>query len=105
MEKEEYKDMFGYYKRVKQIKPTYKLLLNNRTNYLELYDEQFCGVMLKFKLPICEDILKKVETTKVENAKNIFRKIEEENCKITQKNIENAIYFAKNQIKYYNSRG
>ena len=95
MEKIEYKDMFGLYYRVKQIRPTYSLMLNRKTNKVELIDSNYNGAMLTFSLPLTADILQKIEKSKVENSTEIFRKIEEENMKNTQKSIENSIYLSK----------
>ena len=95
MEKIEYKDMFGLYYRVKQIRPTYNLMLNRKTNKVELIDSNYNGAMLTFSLPLTADILQKIEKSKVENSTEIFRKIEEENMKNTQKSIENSIYLSK----------
>ena len=95
MELEEYKDMFGLYYRVKEIRPTYRLMYNKKNKIVELYDTNYGGVALSFALTICADILDKIQKTKMENSSKIFRKIEEENAKNEQKAIENAIYLAK----------
>lgn len=95
MELEEYKDMFGLYYRVKEIRPTYKLMYNRKNKKVELYDTNYSGVALSFSLPIYPDILEKIKKSKMENSLIIFRKIEEENAKNKQKAIENAIYLAK----------
>ena len=94
MELVEYKDMFGLYYRVKQIRPTYTLMLNRKTNLVELHDSNYSGANLVFKLPITAEIINKIQFSKMENSSKIFRKIEAENQQNEQKMIENAIYLA-----------
>ena len=103
MELEEYKDMYGLYWRVKEIRPTYKLFLNRKTGKVELHDINFRGVNMVFSLPLFPDILDKINATKIENANFIFRKIDAYNCENEQKNIENATYFVKNQLNPINN--
>ncbi|MBQ8468680.1 MAG: hypothetical protein IJ542_02870 [Clostridia bacterium] len=98
MELEDYKDMFGVYFRVKEIRPTYSLKFNKRTKKLELHDENFCGAQLTFNFPITPQILTKIKSSMAERSNQIFRKIEEENQKNSHNLIENAIYYAKNTL-------
>ena len=98
MEFIEYKDIYGLYWRVKEIRPSYKLLLNRKTNLVELHDQNFGGKCMTFELPILPNILDKINATRVENASLIFRKIDEINMKNDSKNMQNAIDFAKFQI-------
>lgn len=95
---EEIKDMFGLYYRVKYIRPTYKLLLNKKTNLIELHDENYRGANMTFVPPITAEILDKINQTKMENSAKLFIEIENKNRILEEKQIENAIYFAKNTI-------
>jgi len=99
MELEEYKDMFGLYYRVKEIRPTYSLMFNRKTKMVELYDSNYSGICMAFKSPINANILNKINSTRMENSSKIFRKIDENNAKIEQNLLENAIYLAKQTIK------
>ena len=95
---EEIKDMFGLYYRVKYIRPTYRLLLNKKTNLIELHDDNYRGVNMIFTPPITADILEKINKTKMENSNKLFIEIENKNRILEEKQVENAIYFAKNMI-------
>ena len=95
MELIEYKDMFGVYHRVKDIRPTYKLLLNRKTKKVELHDTNFGGKCMVFDLPILPNVLDKINATRIENSNAIFCKMEQENMKKDSKNMQNAIDFAK----------
>lgn len=91
----EYKDMYGLYWRVKQIRPSYKLYLNRETQKVELHDTNFGGKCMTFELPLLPNIIDKINSTRIENASSIFCKIEEENMKNDIKITQNAIGFAK----------
>lgn len=95
MELIEYKDMYGLYWRVKEIRPSYKLFFNRKTGLVELYDLNFGGKCMTFSLPLLPNIIDKINGTRIENATSIFRKIECENMKNDIKNTQNAIDFAK----------
>ena len=94
----EYKDMFGLYWRVKEIRPNYKLYLNRETEKIELHDENFGGKCMTFSLPLLPNIIDKINSTRIENANAIFRTIEKENMKNDIKNVQNAIDHAKYSI-------
>ncbi len=98
MELIEYKDMFGIYWRIKNIRQSYKLYLNRKTNKVELHDTNFGGKCMVFSLPILPDVLNKINESRIENSNLIFRKIEQENMKNDIKNTQKAINFAKSQI-------
>ena len=102
MELEEYKDMYGIYWRIKEIRPTYKLFLNRKTGKIELHDANFIGANMVFDLPIFPNVIDKINATRIENANYIFRKIDAENRKNDLKIIENASYFVKNQLNPIN---
>lgn len=91
----EYKDMFGLYWRVREIRPSYRLYLNRQTQKVELHDINFGGKCMTFSLPIWPDIIDKINATRIENANLIFRKIDQENMKNEIKNTQNAIEIAK----------
>lgn len=91
----EYKDMFGLYWRVREIRPSYRLYLNRQTQKVELHDINFGGKCMTFSLPILPDIIDKINATRIENANLIFRKIDQENMKNDIKNTQNAIEIAK----------
>lgn len=95
MELIEYKDIYGLYWRVKLIRPSYKLMLNRRTNKVELHDSNFGGKCMTFSLPILPNVIDKINATKIENAHAIFRKIEQDNMKKDMQNTQNAINNAK----------
>jgi hypothetical protein len=86
----EYKDMFGLYKRVKEIRPSYRLMLNRETNQIELFDDNFGGKCMTFNLPLTPDIIDKINASRIENSASIFRKIEAENMKKQRQNINLA---------------
>ena len=94
----EYKDMFGLYWRVKEIRSGYKLYLNRETGNVELHDENFGGKCMTFSLPLLPNIIDKINATRMENAHLIFRKIEQENMKNDTKNVQNAIDLVKYNI-------
>lgn len=95
MELIEYKDIYGLYWRVKEIRPSYRLLLNRKTGFVELHDSNFGGKCMTFSLPLFPNIIDKINGTRIENAYSIFRKIEQENVKNDIKNTQNAIDFVK----------
>lgn len=94
----EYKELFELWKRVKEIRPSYTLMLNRETNKVELHDENFGGLAMVFELPLTPDILDAIQKTKIENSNDIFRKIEHENAKKRLKTIENCVERAKEII-------
>ena len=91
----EYKDIYGLYWRVKEIRPSYVLYLNRETQKVELHDKNFGGKCMTFELPLLPNILDKINATRIENAASIFRKIEENNVRNDIKNTQNAIDMAK----------
>lgn len=95
MELIEYKDVYGLYWRVREIRPSYRLLLNRKTGLVELHDINFGGKCMTFVLPLFPSVLDKINGTRIENATRIFRKIEQENMKNDIKNVQSAINFAK----------
>ena len=94
MELVEYKDMFGLYHRVKDIRPTYKLFLNRKTKKVELHDTNFGGKCMVFDLPVLPNVLDKINATRIENSFAIFRKMELENMKNDSKMMQKAINYA-----------
>ncbi len=95
MELIEYKDIYGLYWRVREIRPSYRLLLNRKTGFVELHDSNFGGKCMTFSLPLLPNIIDKINGTRIENATQIFRKIEQENMKNDIKNVQNAIDYTK----------
>ena len=91
MELIEYKDLYGIYHRIKEIRPSYKLFLNRKTNKVELYDTNFGGKCMTFNLPILPNIIDKINSTRIENANVIFRKMQDNNSKNAIKNVQNVI--------------
>lgn len=98
MELIEYKDMYGIYHRVKEIRPSYKLFLNRKTGKVELHDTNFGGKCLTFSLPILPNVIDKINATRVENANAIFCKIDEQNSKNQLNYVENATQCAKSLL-------
>lgn len=91
MELIEYKDMYGIYHRIKEIRPSYKLFLNRKTHKVELHDTNFGGKCLTFSLPLNPSVIDKINATRIENANFIFRKIDEQNSKNSTKSVQNAV--------------
>jgi hypothetical protein len=87
----EYKDIYGLYWRVKEIRRGYKLMLNRDTGKVELHDTLFGGKCMTFDLPINAAIIDKINETKIENFAKFLKQIEEENAKNQQKLINCAI--------------
>lgn len=91
----EYKDIYGLYWRVREIRPSYRLYFNRATQKVELHDSNFGGKCMTFSLPILPNILDKINATRIENANRIFRKIEADNMKNDIKTMQNAIDYIK----------
>lgn len=96
MELIEYKDMYGVYHRIKEIRPSYKLFLNRKTGKVELHDTNFGGKCMSFNLPILPNVIDKINATRIENANLIFCKIDDYNSKNQQNSVQNIIENAKN---------
>ena len=98
MELIEYKDIYGIYWRIKEIRKSYKLYLNRKTKKLELHDTNFGGKCMTFNMPINPSVLQKINATRIENSNSIFRKIDRFNSKKECQNTQNAINFVKYNI-------
>ena len=101
MELIEYKDIYGLYWRVKEIRDGYRLFFNRKTKMVELHDINFGGKCMTFSLPILPNIIDKINATRIECSNDLFCKIEQNNAKIEQKVIENAVNFEKYNLENY----
>ena len=81
----EYKDMFNNYNLITKINPNYKLYRNTKMDcFVILNSAKNNQICLNFN-SFCQNILKTLQYSRVENSKNIFADIEQNNNFIEQK--------------------
>ena len=100
---ETYKDIYGVYKVIKNINPSYELFLNKKTHALEIHDtsrsHEFSLCKTFDREDIKRDIYKNLFQTKRENMKKLFKQIEEENQALEKRKLDNIYETASNSCK------
>ncbi|MCM1290290.1 MAG: hypothetical protein NC132_04575 [Corallococcus sp.] len=79
-------DLFGIASRLKGVNPCYKIFHNPQTDKFEVHDvSRGAGNTLAFVVPYNELDARTVDFamfTRVENARKVFREVEDHNCKL-----------------------
>ena len=92
-------DLLFLYKRVKEINPNFELCKNLKTGRFEVHNFSNFKDSLVITAPNLDArLIDKLKETSADNAHKLFKRLDEENQKNEQKNLDNLVEDASNKL-------